>query len=291
MNTVDAPVFIGGLAHSGKTPVRLVLEKSGDIALTRKSYLWLKYFNRLGDLADPSVRANALDTLFADPAVSSLAPDAERVRRDFSTSPHSYARLFGIIQRQHAERVGKPRWGEQLGLVEAFAEPIFETFPDARIVHMIRDPRDRVGFRRFTKRGRAGWETAKWLYSAQLARDNERRHSGRYRIVRYEQLVADPESTMREICGFAELALTPPMIVALGTIANDHALVPIETKRRSFVERHTSEALADLGYSSLPSGRRGGRALTAQLPLDQLGAVAWRATKQRSLTKQIGPRP
>ena len=290
MNPLDTPVFIGGLAHSGKTPVRLALEKSSDIALTRKSYLWLEYFNRLGDLTDPRVRAAALDTLLADPAVSRLAPDAARVRRDFSTAPHSYARLFGIIQMQHAELVGKARWGEQLGLVEAFADPIFETYPHARIVHMIRDPRDRLGLRRSTRGGRAGWETAKWLYSAQLACDNERRYAGRYRIVRYERLVADPHATIREICDFAGLALTAP-IDALGVTTNDGARAPIEAKRRSFVERHASDALADLGYVSRSSRRRSGLALTAQLPLDQLGVVAWRATKQRSLTKQIGVRP
>jgi hypothetical protein len=290
MSAPDRPIFIGGLAYSGKTPVRLVLDKSDEVLLTRKSYLWPRYFNRLGDLSDPRSSASAIDTVLADPSVRKLAPDGGIVRQEFAEGAPSYARLFGIIYRQHATRAGRPRWGEQLGLVEAFADPILDAFPEARIVHMVRDPRDRLTAAAHTSFGRTGWEAAKWRYSARLARENAQRHADRYRIVRYEQLMADPRATMRSICEFIGLTMTNPMLEAIDLIADHRSRANVVARRQRFVERHTSSELADLGYAA-PGHRSAPRlSTTVGTPLEQLGVVAFRLTKHRALARQTGAR-
>jgi hypothetical protein len=289
MSALGPPLFIGGLAHSGKTPVRLVLDHSDEIVITRKSYLWLRYFNRLGDLGDPSDRAAALDTVLADPSVRRLMPDGARVRREFESGPHSYARLFGILHDHHAERAGRPRWGEQLGLVEAFADAIFDAFPAARIVHMIRDPRDRISAHGSSSPGRTGWETAKWLYSARLARDNARRHPDRYCIVQYEHLVAEPRATMQAVCDFAGLSMNASMVDAAEVIADRGHRKHVASTRRNFVEAQAATALTELGYATRPAGA-GRFASSVGAPFERLGAVAFRTTKQRSLARQTGAR-
>lgn len=51
--------------------------------------------------------------------------------------------MFALFHRPNAERVGKPRWGDKSLHSGQHADQIFEEFPGAKIIHMMRDPRDR----------------------------------------------------------------------------------------------------------------------------------------------------
>ena len=61
-----------------------------------------------------------------------LKADPKRIRREFWEGQASYARLFGLIHMQNAESNGKRRWGDELGLIERYADEIFAAFPRAR---------------------------------------------------------------------------------------------------------------------------------------------------------------
>jgi hypothetical protein len=218
------PIFIGGLAHSGKTPVRIVLGAHPDISMTRRTHLWDRFFGRFGDLSEPLNLERCLETIAADPGAARLHPDPDRIRRELRSGPATYARLFDLLHRHHAERLGKRRWGDQLGGAERFADAIFAGYPSARMIHMIRHPRvdaDRESRRRW---GSLGWETARWLASARLAERNRRRYPGRYRVVRFESLAAAPDDTLRDICAFLNERFEPSMQRAVATIGlGEHA--------------------------------------------------------------------
>src|SRR5206468_10786363 len=111
------------------------------LELTRHTDLWGRCHERSGDLARTDNLDRCLAAMLADERARTLQPDAERIRREFLEGPRSYARLFGLFHQHHAERAGKRRWGERLAFVERYAAPIFEAFPTARMIHMIRDPR------------------------------------------------------------------------------------------------------------------------------------------------------
>src|SRR5688572_27430910 len=189
MSNANAPVFIGGLSGSGKTQLRMVVGAHPAISMTRRTYMWERYYRRFGDLRDPRHLDRCLSTMCVDPGVRQLAPDRARIEREFAGGPHRYALLFALFHRHHAERSGKQRWGDQLGFVERFADPIFESIPGACMVHMVRDPRERVvAGTRGVLLGKVGWETARWIRSAELARRNEHRYGASYLVVHYEDL-------------------------------------------------------------------------------------------------------
>ena len=135
------PIFIGGLAFSGKTQMRLMLSSHPNIAMTRRTYMWTRFFNRYGDLGHSENFERCLTALMQQKHIRVLEPDPDRIRREFWQDAPTYARLFALIHKHYAERLGKPRWGDQLGFVERFAAPIFSALPSAKMIHMIRDPR------------------------------------------------------------------------------------------------------------------------------------------------------
>jgi hypothetical protein len=144
-----------------------------------------------------------------------LDPDPDRIRAEFDEGPPTYGRLFSLFLIHYAEREGKPRWGAQTGLVERYADHLFEAYPGVKVIHMIRDPRDRYEASLALwpdGRGRAGGAAARWRYSVRLAERNLRRHPGEYKVVRFEDMVMHTEEVVREVCVFLGESFVPEML-------------------------------------------------------------------------------
>jgi hypothetical protein len=295
MNAERGPIFIGGLAHSGKTQLRIVLGSHPEISMTRRTYLWRRYFGRFGDLGRRRNLDRCLTALSRDEGVRSLAPDVDRVRREFLTGPATYGRLFGLFHQHHAERLGKRRWGDQLGSVERFADPIFESFPKARMIQMIRDPRvaGAVVNGRRQRPGTVGWETAIWRRSAELAERNRRRYADRYRVVRYENLAAHPEATVREVCAFLGEDFLDGMAEALDgvrfdTAAGEGAAGEPRRSPAAFIEGHAKRELLLLEYPVPANLAPRGSSSAIGRPIDMAAMAAGRAFGTRHWPSLIG---
>jgi O-antigen/teichoic acid export membrane protein len=210
------PVYIGGLDRSGKTTLAAFLTSHPNLDVPDAgSNLWTYFYGRFGDLTRPANLERCLDMMQRYRHVAILHPDPHRIRREFSAGPRTYARLFSLVHAHHAERQGKARWGTQTGMIERYADELFAAYPGVRIVHMIRDPRDRYEASRALwpeGMGQAGGATARWVYSTRLAQRHVRRHPGGYLIVRFEDLVQRTEETLRTVCEFLGEAFDPDML-------------------------------------------------------------------------------
>ena len=219
MNT--GPIFIGGLSHSGKTFLRLMLSSHPNLVITRKTYMWTRFYGRYGDLVIPENFEACLAAMLRIKHIRFLNPDPDRIRREFKKGQPTYARLFALFHEHYAEQVGKPRWGDQLGFVERYAEAIFSAYPAAKMIHMVRDPRQRYVESKIgssAKKGKTGWETARWLRSVKLAAHNQQLFPRSYKIVRYEDLTNHTEETIRMICSFLDEDFSPAMLTMEGAL-------------------------------------------------------------------------
>lgn len=216
----SGPIFIGGPDRCGKTTLRAFLVSHPKISIPAVgSNMWTFFYGQYGDLSVPENFERCLDAMIRYKHVAFLKPDADRIRSEFWEGEPSYARLFALFQQQHAEREGKPRWGVQTGLIERYADHIFRAYPGAVILHMIRDPRDRYEASLALwpgGKGRSGGATARWLYSTGLAKKNRSNYPQNYLFVKFENLVMDPESTLKEICKFIGEEYTPGMLLMEG---------------------------------------------------------------------------
>lgn len=199
------PIFLGGLDRTGKTLLRLMLTSHSNIAITRRTYMWSKYYNKYGDLRQEMNFDRCLIAILRSKSIQFLDPDDGAIRREFSQGEATYSRLFEIIQTQYANKMGKNRWGDQMGKIDQYADQIISAYPRAKIIHMIRDPRERYVEKfanRRTKPGKFGWETERWLKSIRIAHRNLRRYPEDYKIIRFELFISNPEKTIREVCEF-----------------------------------------------------------------------------------------
>jgi hypothetical protein len=121
--------------------------------------------------------------------------------------------MLESLTAQRAGRNGAPRWVEKTPRHLEVPELIVETWPHARIVRIVRDPRDAA-----VSLTKVPFGTPSLLTNLSvLARMNEAaadfyRESGVALTVRYEDLVATPEPELRRICDFIDVDYEPDML-------------------------------------------------------------------------------
>jgi hypothetical protein len=223
------PVFIGGLDRSGKTTLRAYLHSHPRICIPPwGSNMWTYFYQQYGDLRDRENFERCLDAMLHYKHVRLLEPDAELIRDQFRGGEQTYARLFELFLRQYAERQGKPRWGAQTGLIERYADEVFGAYPAAKMIQMIRDPRDRYAGSLAlwpNGRARAGGAAARWLYTTRLAQRNRERYPHRYLVVRFEDMVLETEATIRRACDFLGEEFHSEMLDMPGAVEHREKLI------------------------------------------------------------------
>src|SRR5260370_32709894 len=206
----DRPIFVIGCPRSGTTLLQLMLHAHPRIAMPPETRFVLTSYearNSFGDLREEPNRRALADsivrerhTLFYD-----LGLDADEVFEKIVEGPPTLGSAIGIVFRGYARRFDKPRWGDKRPGYYQYIPALLRMFPDAQIVHLIRDGRDCV----------ASLLTMPWfkqdIYAAICswteAIDSGRRaarelSAGNYCEVRYEDLVADPAGRLAALCEF-----------------------------------------------------------------------------------------
>ena len=145
----DRPIFVLGCPRSGTTLLQLMLHAHPRIAIPPETRFVLTTYearNGFGDVRkEQNRRALAASivrerqTLFYD-----LGLDADEVFDEIVEGPPTLGSAIGIVFRAYARRFDKPRWGDKRPGYYQQIPGLLRMFPDAQIVHLIRDGRDCV---------------------------------------------------------------------------------------------------------------------------------------------------
>lgn len=162
---------------------------------------------RFGDLRDPGNRAGlaAWITGRKETRFHELGLDARAVAARIEGGPPTLGSALGIALKSYAERHGKARWGDKRPAYALHVEEILRLFPDAQFVHLVRDGRDCVASLLQMPWWHRGFHEAVATWAQVM--DETRRYAGRlgpdsWHELRFEDLVADPEPRLREVCAY-----------------------------------------------------------------------------------------
>ena len=217
------PVFVVGGPRSGTTLLSAMLAAHSAFdcgpethCLSRWSRLAVSERRRILDPADWPRRATAFVTslsLGKQPIHPMYGLTSEDVRTWLAARPPSLAAMLESLTEQRALRNGAQRWVEKTPRHLEVPELIAETWPEARIVRIVRDPRDAA-----VSLTKVPFGTPSLLTNLSLlARMDEAaadfyRESPRALTVRYEDLVAEPERELRRVCDFVGEGYEPGML-------------------------------------------------------------------------------
>jgi hypothetical protein len=213
-----APVIVLGVSRSGTTLLKEMLDRHSEVAIPSESYFVSQLWDRHG--ARPDSEAIVAD-LGRIARVREWGVTPDDVRRRLSSDP-SFAEVIDAVYRAYADARGKARFGDKTPLYMQRLDLLERAFPGAQYVHIVRDGRDAgLSFVVMRRRPRFSWARPRRLgdFACQwrLEVETARRFGatvgrGRYLELRYEDLVADPEEGLREVCGFLGLDFEPAML-------------------------------------------------------------------------------
>ena len=128
----------------------------------------------------------------------------------------SLAAAIRCVYREEARAEGKQRAFVKENRAWTFLPYILASFPDARFVYLVRDPRDMALSWKLSpnhpgqvNRGAAIWQRDQ---RESIASYGQLAESGRIQLLRYEDLLADPEEQLSRLCKFLDLGWTPEML-------------------------------------------------------------------------------
>jgi Sulfotransferase family len=263
------PVFVVGAGRSGTTPLQLALNMHPQLGVYGETQAFFVH-RKFG--AKPGARRLQSLIEYWRPMVASCCRyadllDNEEIRAKLA-SVTSYAEVVNLIVGAIATREGKSRWGEK-SPAHVFRLPeIRSCFPNAQIVHIIRDPRAVVSsaIKAFGGGQFSDWNVYRiaryWVrcFRIHCQHQSEQAH-GLYTLVRYEDFVTRSETTLRGISSFLGMDFVRDML-------EGHRVAS------SYVQKE--------GSGDMPAHH----ALT-QKPLDTGRADAWKKALSPEHTKLI----
>lgn len=213
----DRPVLVGGCPRSGTTLLRTMLHAHPDLAIPRETKFILESFRRRrewGDLRDTSNRRRLVDWIIDSKGTGfrRLKLDPDDARRRMIEAPPTLGSVLGTALVMYAERKGASRWGDKRPMHILQLPAIYALFPDAHFVNIVRDPRavvasmKKLGWLEEWYDGTVVGAVARWVRSVRAGRTALRRYrADQYLELRYEDLIAQPDVALKNICSFAHL--------------------------------------------------------------------------------------
>lgn len=183
--TERRPIFVMGAERSGTTLLRLILDVHPNIAIGPES----------GFL-------RAVQDTMTIPSWNFGENWFERFGVERHEMAGWLADLYDGMFSRYAAEHGKERWGDKTPLHRWLADLADELFPESQFIGIVRHPgatclsRARWGYEH--EANAKAWNLAAHLLTA----DRDRLGPERYRILRYEDLLRDPEPVLRDLMDF-----------------------------------------------------------------------------------------
>jgi hypothetical protein len=220
----DKSIFIGGLQRSGTSLMRAIIGSHPEIAIFQWDLqLWTKFYDQYKDkdLSDAVVADDLVNKIADSPKMRAcdLPIKAEVIKQRIKQEKKVRCDvIFRLFLEEYAKQAGKQIWGLKTPHNEFVATEILQSYPNAKFIHMIRDPRDvAVSFQSY---GDGQWlknyippeHIKQWQESFRVSQKNLNTFPSRYLVIKYETLVEFPESTIKSVCNFLEITFDEKMI-------------------------------------------------------------------------------
>jgi hypothetical protein len=204
--------FVVGVGRSGTTLLRMMLDAHPELAVPPETH----FVNDLL-IAGEKIRMSP------ERLVKTVVHDRHRRWGDFGIDEEAYLERLQAIPRLnatdavrafyelYAKQFGKSRWGDKTPDYVKRVRRIGRALPESRFIHVIRDGRDTAAAKPGElDPGKALTIGQRWQKKVTSARQQEHLME-HYMEIRYEDLLADTEATLRRVCEFIELPYDPAM--------------------------------------------------------------------------------
>ena len=198
------PFFIIGAQRSGTTLLRLMINEHPNICVPNESHFLLKLFKSLPlnkTLTKDQFKC-AINIINSESRLKSWNIDPKNIS---ICNDVTIKNIVDMLFTMEAKSHNKLRWGDKTPEYVDILDEINFVYPNAQYIHIIRDGRDAINS--YADRGWHGctiytraryWKTT----ITRIRQFSQKLDNQRYFEVRYEDVIIDPQKTLKEICNF-----------------------------------------------------------------------------------------
>ena len=214
---IERAIFIVGCPRSGTTLLQQMLDAHPEIAVAPETHfmrLFWKSRNDYGDLTKEHNYQQLLNQITALPEFLEMELDAQEFSKAAWQLERNYAAIFQLLLGQFAQCRGAKVVGEKTPNHVLYMPAIQTLFPDARFIHIVRDPRSVVNSWRSVpwSKGTVSGDAEMWRYYVSAPQRKPPKGHNTLFTLPYEKLVVEPDVSLRSLCQFIGLKFEPVML-------------------------------------------------------------------------------
>jgi hypothetical protein len=202
------PIFVGGYMRSGTTLLRTLLDRHPNLAVANEFFL----MNRLIPWPKTNHRTHETMLNACSDVIDRQGLNYEALLKRYQVYPPDVKHLLWAAIEEYAAAKGKQQGGEKTPENLIFGLTLLQWFPMARMILIIRDPRavySSLIKTTFDKVKTPQNLAALWSIGSRQLKNLKQRYPAQVKIVLYEKLVSDTESTLRDLMPWLGLAFDP----------------------------------------------------------------------------------
>lgn len=218
------PIFIVGCRRSGTTLMLDVLNQHPRIGLCPETHFIAELLKKLKKIDINKEIGKVSEILYSvynipyNPYWKKIPITKDTIQATLleKRGDLDYIELFKTFMKLVAALQGKKRYGEKSPKHTFHVDTLKEWFPNAKIIQMVRDPRAVAASHvyrdaKIYREGKLDFPYFQytllkilqyWVKTAKLIPKYQNRYREDYVLVRYEDLVTNPEENIRRICDF-----------------------------------------------------------------------------------------
>ena len=212
-------VFIAGCGRSGTTLLGAMLGAHSDCICTPESQFKVDVFEYLTSAEGPVIDISAALNMIRNHwrfRIWDLSLGA-----DPPQEVTSYPELMEWIVKMFGQGVGRPNsniWIDHTPGNRKYVNILFDLFPESKMIHIVRDGRAVAASIMPLDWGASTIDRAAHFWQSKVSQGLAAESYSKDRVVRvnYEELVLEPEETLRKLCLFIGIEYEPAMIEGKG---------------------------------------------------------------------------
>lgn len=267
-----APIFIVGSGRSGTTLLRSLLNASGQIHFPYESDFIARAYPFYQDKQDFSTQDyRELVKFFVRTSQKRGWHMTENYLLSslIERSPQTFSEINSTIYEAYLKQEGLEnlQWGIKTPVLIASLDRITSVFPNARIVHIVRDGRD--VYLSYQNIHRHSPEQEKFgpknvLQTAFYWVDGLRRieafQGQQIYQLRYEDLLTSPESELRKVLAFMEMEYDPSILEKYSQLSTNQKLILLQSYHEKSIKNKPKNRLDSSNMNKylkqMPKGQR-----------------------------------
>ena len=218
------PIFIVGCERSGTTLLRIILNQSAELHIPGESWFLKElssHCDSYGDFSQPHQRWFFIRDLQLNHATKDTYSfdifqltllEAEAALKQ--VAPTDFFGAAASLFQASAHKQGKPFWADKTPRHVTQLDWLAQAYPKAKFVHVLRDGRDvalslmKAGWEKSIKSAASRWQQ-RVSYGTTIG---SKLGNERYYELKYEDLVTQPELSLRKLCTWLGIEYSPDML-------------------------------------------------------------------------------